>query len=111
MIRTKMIRASLRTRAHWVLKTNKVLLSSLSGILPENEKITIGNYLARRLADAGTQQFFTVPGDFNLSLLDEMLKERRLTMVGCCNELNAGYAADGNARSSQGLSALVVTYM
>lgn len=106
--------ASLRSRACLKQKTLQATFSSLGpsfGILPENEKITIGNYLARRLADAGTRQFFTVPGDFNLALLDEMLKEKRLAMIGCCNELNAGYAADGNARASHGLSALVVTYM
>lgn len=29
-------------------------------------------------------------GDFNLALLDELLGERRLKMISCCNELNAG---------------------
>lgn len=33
-------------------------------------------------------------------------------MVGCCNELNAGYAADGYARSSPGrVAVIVVTFM
>jgi TPP-dependent 2-oxoacid decarboxylase len=32
-------------------------------------------------------------------------------MIGCCNELNAGYAADGYARATGGLSVVVVTYM
>ena len=31
-------------------------------------------------------------------------------MIGCCNELNGGYAADGYARAT-GFSAFVVTYM
>eukprot|EP01042_Synura_sphagnicola_P001733 gene1733-2034_t len=31
-------------------------------------------------------------------------------MIGCCNELNGGYAADGYARAA-GFSAFVVTYM
>jgi TPP-dependent 2-oxoacid decarboxylase len=31
-------------------------------------------------------------GDFNLVLLDQLIKEERLRFVGCCNELNAGYA-------------------
>jgi pyruvate decarboxylase len=44
-----------------------------------------------------------VPGDFTLALLDEFLKETGLTMVGCCNELNAGYAADGYCRATKGL--------
>ncbi len=72
---------------------------------------TIGGYLATRLAQAGVRDFFSVPGDFNLVLLDEFLKQPELRMVGCCNELNAGYASDGYARSTGGLSAVVVTYM
>lgn len=72
---------------------------------------TIGGYLAARLAQAGVRDFFSVPGDFNLVLLDAFLKQPGLRMIGCCNELNAGYAADGYARSTGGLSAVVVTYM
>ncbi len=71
---------------------------------------TVGNYLATRLAELDVAHFFTVPGDYNLILLDEFLKVDRLRMVSCCNELNAGYAADGYARSTGGLAALVVTY-
>ena len=42
---------------------------------------------------------------------DEMMKaEPQLHQVGCCNELNAGYAADGYARAT-GLGVLVVTHM
>jgi len=68
-----------------------------------------GLYLARRLAQLGLGHYFTVPGDFTLSLLDQFLKVPELKMVGCCNELNAGYAADGYARA-RGASALVVTF-
>jgi TPP-dependent 2-oxoacid decarboxylase len=39
-----------------------------------------------------------------------LLKVDGLKMVSCCNELNAGYAADGYARQRNGASALVVTY-
>jgi len=45
-----------------------------------------------------------------LALLDELLKNDRLEMIGCCNELNVGYAADGYCRESGGLGAAVVTY-
>ena len=37
--------------------------------------------------------FMPHAGDFNLVLLDQFLKEEKLRWVGCCNELNAGYAA------------------
>ena len=73
--------------------------------------ITVGGYLASRLVAAGCNTFFTVPGDFTLSLLDELLRNPSLTMIGTCNELNAGYAADGYARSTGALGAVVVTYM
>ena len=38
-----------------------------------------------------------MPGDYNLDFLDEVL-ESPIRWVGTCNELNAGYAADGYAR-------------
>jgi pyruvate decarboxylase len=71
--------------------------------------VTVGGYLATRLEQAGVRHYFVVPGDFNLVLLDQLLMNPRLKMIGCCNELNAGYAADGYARSN-GLAAFVVTY-
>jgi TPP-dependent 2-oxoacid decarboxylase len=70
---------------------------------------TVGTYLATRLEQAGVRDYFVVPGDFNLILLDQILENPRLRMIGCCNELNAGYAADGYARSN-GVGAMVVTY-
>ena len=75
-----------------------------------NETTTVGGYLAARLHQIGVGHFFTVPGDYNLVLLDEMLKNPDLEMVGCCNELNAGYAADGYARATGGPAAVVVTF-
>ena len=74
----------------------------------EREQCSLGEYLGRRLEQAGVRHYFTVPGDFNLVLLDQLLKNPRLQMIGCCNELNAGYAAEGYARSN-GIGALVVT--
>ncbi|EFJ21810.1 hypothetical protein SELMODRAFT_417071 [Selaginella moellendorffii] len=60
-------------------------------------------------AEIGVTDLFGVPGDFNLLLLDELIAEPRLNFVGCCNELNAGYAADGYARA-KGVGACVVTF-
>ncbi|XXG85892.1 hypothetical protein AAC387_Pa11g0897 [Persea americana] len=70
---------------------------------------TLGRHLARRLVEIGVTDVFTVPGDFNLTLLDHLIAEKGLTNIGCCNELNAGYAADGYARS-RGVGACVVTF-
>ena len=38
------------------------------------------------------------------------MKVPGLNMVGCCNELNAGYAADGYARAA-GIGCVVVTHL
>jgi indolepyruvate decarboxylase len=72
-------------------------------------QVTVGNYLAQRLEEVGVRDYFAIPGDFNLSLLDELLKNPRLKMINCCNELNAGYAADGYARE-KGVAVLVLTF-
>ncbi|XP_050287240.1 pyruvate decarboxylase 1 [Quercus robur] len=70
---------------------------------------TLGRHLARRLVEIGVRDVFSVPGDFNLTLLDHLIAEPNLNLVGCCNELNAGYAADGYARA-KGVGACVVTF-
>lgn len=70
---------------------------------------TLGRHLARRLVQIGVTDVFSVPGDFNLTLLDHLIAEPGLNLIGCCNELNAGYAADGYARS-RGVGACVVTF-
>lgn len=70
---------------------------------------TLGGHLARRLVQIGVNDVFSVPGDFNLTLLDHLIAEPGLNLVGCCNELNAGYAADGYARA-KGVGACVVTF-
>lgn len=70
---------------------------------------TIGTYLAARLEQIGLRHYFAVPGDYNLALLDEVLKNKNLQLISCCNELNAGYAADGYARAV-GAGAVFVTF-
>ena len=71
---------------------------------------TLGQHLATRLTQIGCRQFFSVPGDYNLSLLDELGKEGNgLEPIWCCNELNAAYAADGAARID-GIGCVVVTF-
>ncbi|XP_034583018.1 pyruvate decarboxylase 2 [Setaria viridis] len=70
---------------------------------------TLGRHLARRLVQVGVSDVLAVPGDFNLTLLDHLIAEPGLRLVGCCNELNAGYAADGYARA-RGVGACAVTF-
>ena len=71
-------------------------------------KQSIGNFLLRRLQEAGIRHIFGVPGDYNLELLQQLQDAGALKWVGTCNELNASYAADGYARLN-GLGALTVT--
>ncbi|MDX1415368.1 MAG: thiamine pyrophosphate-binding protein [Candidatus Promineifilaceae bacterium] len=71
---------------------------------------TVGAYLATRMEQIGLQHYFAVPGDYNLVLLDELLKNESMQMISCCNELNAGYAADGYCRASGGPAAVIVTF-
>lgn len=69
----------------------------------------LGEYLFNRLVEVGLEDIFGVPGDFNLGVLNQLLKQSKLNFVGTCNELNAGYAADAYARLL-GFGALVTTY-
>ncbi len=70
---------------------------------------TIGDFLLRRLREVGISHLFGVAGDFNLEFLEQLADTPGMDWVGCCNELNAAYAADGFART-HGLAALVTTY-
>lgn len=83
--------------------------SASASVIPSAFDGTLGRHLARRLAETGVRDVFSVPGDFNLTLLDHLIAEPSLNLVGCCNELNAGYAADGYARA-KGVGACVVTF-
>jgi TPP-dependent 2-oxoacid decarboxylase len=46
---------------------------------------------------------------YNLVLLDELLSNKNVEQIGCCNELNAAYAAEGYARV-KGCAAVVTTF-
>jgi cytochrome c2 len=68
----------------------------------------IGDFLLRRLKEAGVQLLFGVPGDYNLELLQQLQDSGALKWIGTCSELNASCAADGYARL-KGLGALLVS--
>jgi len=71
-------------------------------------RMTIGDFLLRRLEEAGVRHLFGVPGDYNLALLQQLADSGSMQWIGTCNELNSSYAADGYARLN-GLGALLVT--
>lgn len=70
---------------------------------------TVGEFIINRLKAVGIREILGVPGDFNLSLLEQIEEAEDFRFVGTCNELNAAYAADGYARQ-HGVGALLTTY-
>ncbi|BDH45001.1 indolepyruvate decarboxylase [Salmonella enterica subsp. enterica serovar Choleraesuis] len=69
----------------------------------------VADYLLDRLAECGIHHLFGVPGDYNLQFLDNVIAHPQVRWVGCTNELNAAYAADGYGRCA-GAAALLTTY-
>jgi len=69
---------------------------------------TIGQYLLKRLYDAGVKHIFGVPGDYILGFYDLMVKSL-IQHIGTTREDTAAFAADGYARCN-GMGALAVTY-
>ncbi|MCC8961615.1 alpha-keto acid decarboxylase family protein [Bradyrhizobium sp. Pear76] len=72
------------------------------------QRMTIGDFLLRRLEEAGIRHLFGVPGDYNLTLLQQLHDTGTVKWIGTTGELVASYAADGYARLN-GLGALLVT--
>ncbi len=72
-------------------------------------KMKIADYLIKRLHEVHVDHIFGVPGDYNLGFLDYVEDSKEVDWIGCCNELNAGYAADGYARI-RGMGAVATTY-
>ncbi len=72
-------------------------------------KITIGDYLLKRLKELNIKHIIGEPGDFNLEFLEQISEDSEMEFVGMSNELNAAFAADGYANEN-GISALMTTY-
>lgn len=69
----------------------------------------VGQYLMDAIRSVGVDKVFGVPGDFNLTFLDDIINRDDMEWIGNTNELNASYAADGYARI-KGISAMVTTF-
>jgi indolepyruvate decarboxylase len=70
---------------------------------------TVIEHVLGRLKSIGIDHVFGVPGDFAFPVEDAIINFPGIEWVGCCNELNAAYAADGYARI-HGLGAVNTTY-
>ena len=72
-------------------------------------RIKVADYLVQELHKLGIEDFFGLPGDYNFNILYAIGDNPNVNWIGCTNELNAGYAADGYARV-KGYGALVTTF-
>jgi indolepyruvate decarboxylase len=59
---------------------------------------TVIEHVLGRLKAIGVNHIFGVAGDYAFPVDDAVVNFQGIEWVGCCNELNAGYAADGYAR-------------
>ena len=76
--------------------------------MSENKQITVAEYILQRLKSLNVDHVFGIPGDFILPFFEKMA-DSDVQHIAACNEMNAGYAADGYARL-RGLGAVAVTY-
>ena len=70
---------------------------------------TVIDYIVQRIADEGVDHCFGVPGDYAFPVGDAVDRNPNIKWIGCSNELNASYAADGYARA-RGAAMLSTTY-
>src|SRR5580698_1094522 len=71
--------------------------------------VTVIQHVLNRLKAIGIADIFGVPGDYAFPVNDAICDDPLIRWVGCSNELNAAYAADGYARI-KGVAALCTTY-
>src|SRR6201985_948925 len=76
---------------------------------PMNKQPTVADYIVGRLASEGITECFGVAGDFAFKLDDAVVRSEAIRWIGCSNELDAAYAADGYARV-RGCSLLCTHY-
>src|SRR6476646_3455229 len=69
----------------------------------------VAEYIVERLAAEGISHCFGVAGDYVFPICDAVDSSPKVKWIGCANELNASYAADGYARI-RGAAMLATTY-
>ena len=70
---------------------------------------TVIQHVLCRLKEIGVDDIFGVAGDYAFPVNDAIVEHPAINWIGCCNELNASYAADGYARM-RGVGAVCTTY-
>lgn len=71
--------------------------------------VNVADYIVERLAAEGIDHCFGVAGDYVFPICDAVDSSAKVKWIGCANELNASYAADGYARI-RGAAMLATTY-
>ncbi|MEP9374279.1 thiamine pyrophosphate-binding protein [Mesorhizobium sp. KR1-2] len=71
--------------------------------------MSVADYIIDRLAAEGIEHCFGVAGDYVFPICNAVDSSPKVKWIGCANELNAAYAADGYARI-RGAAMLVTTY-
>src|SRR6201989_2655767 len=69
----------------------------------------VADYILYRVPAEGIDHCFGVAGDYVFPICDAVDSSSKVKWVGCSNELNAAYAADGYARV-RGAAMLATTY-
>jgi thiamine pyrophosphate-dependent acetolactate synthase large subunit-like protein len=75
----------------------------------ELKATSVAEYIVARLAAEGISHCFGVAGDYVFPICDAVDSSAKVKWIGCANELNAAYAADGFARI-RGAAMLATTY-
>ena len=73
------------------------------------QSTSVADYIVQRIADEGVTHCFGVAGDYLFPMCNAIESSQKVKWIGCANELNAAYAADGYARI-RGAGMLATTY-
>ena len=73
------------------------------------QSTSVADYIVKRIADEGVAHCFEVAGDYLFPMCNAVERSSTIKWIGCANELNAAYAADGYARI-RGVGVLATTY-
>ena len=74
----------------------------------QNQQLTIGEYLLRKLQSYGIDHIFGIPGDYVVQFFN-LIEQSPIQLIGTTREETAGFAADAYARTN-GIGAACVTY-
>ena len=73
------------------------------------QSTSVADYIVERIADEGVAHCFGVAGDYLFPMCNAVERSPKIKWIGCANELNAAYAADGYARI-RGAGMVATTY-